>query len=136
MFAKGDMRQTTLGGQKKRRRARRARTITPAALAIYDMKKSIGKRYGNVCFVCGIAHTPRRQLVIHHLWYLPGESTYKDFARQSDYLRYLAAMVQETPGRFILVCNRHHQSIERLKRFNKAHFERLAEAVRMTGQPA
>ena len=124
------MRQTRLVQEKKKKKRKKTKPISSTLMAIYNLKKSIGEKYGNTCFICGIKHTARRQLVIHHLWYMQGEKTYKDFRKRIDYLNYLKERTNETPDRFILVCNKHHQIIERLKRFNDNNFALLVDAVR------
>lgn len=88
-------------------------------------------RFKNRCFVCH-TETSKRGMTFHHLSYLPGELTYKDFDNSLDYYNYLQEKVKRNPGRFLYVCNSHHQAIERVKRYNPKTRARLLKAVRLS----
>jgi hypothetical protein len=88
-------------------------------------------RFKNRCYVCH-AQTHKRGMTFHHLSYLPGEMTYSDFPNSLEYYQYLSYKIKENPKRFLYVCNIHHQSIERVKRFSPLNRNRLIKAVRMT----
>lgn len=84
------------------------------------------------CYVCGVKRH-RRGMTWHHLSYVEGERTYKDFGHDTlAYYQYLQPIIIAFPKRFMLLCTPHHQALERLKRFNSDKFERLVKAVRMS----
>ena len=90
-----------------------------------------GYRSYKKCYVCH-AEKARGGMTFHHLWYLKGEKTYKDFKTPLEYYQYLAPLIRDQPERFLYVCNIHHQAITRLHRFNVIKRNRLIKAVRKT----
>ena len=73
-------------------------------------------------------------MTFHHLWYLPGELTYSDFADPLVYYEELENLVRQNPKRFLYLCSDHHQAVERNVRWGDTNFKRLVRAVRMTKQ--
>ena len=102
-----------------------------------DSVKSIKKRiaemplYGNQCFVCEVKFG-RKMPVIHHLWYEDNQKKYSDYSSQLEYHIDLERDVQNNPKQFMLLCNKHHVALHRLKRFGSANRYRLLQAERMT----
>jgi hypothetical protein len=90
-----------------------------------------GYRSFKKCYVCHCEKS-HSGMTFHHLWYLKGERTYKDFANPLEYYQYLAPLIRDQPERFLYVCNTHHQAITRLHRFAKIKRNRLIKAVRKT----
>ncbi len=90
-----------------------------------------GYRSYKRCYVCHCEKS-HSGMTFHHLWYLKGERTYKDFATPLQYYQYLAPLIRDQPERFLYVCNTHHQAITRLHRFSKIKRNRLIKAVRKT----
>lgn len=87
------------------------------------------------CFVCGKTKT-RSGFVIHHLSYIFDDVTYNKYPKNMDgqlrYYKDLEKVVMEDPKRFLYVCNKHHQAIERLNRYKKENLLRLILAVKLT----
>lgn len=83
---------------------------------------------------CRVCHTKKTKkgFTFHHKWYISTDKTFKDFDNPLKYMVYLEPLIHLTPERFLYVCNPHHQTIERLKRFSPKNFERLVKAVRMS----
>jgi hypothetical protein len=90
-----------------------------------------GYRGYKKCYVCHCEKS-HSGMTFHHLWYLKGEKTYKDFTNPLEYYQYLAPLIRDQPERFLYVCNTHHQAITRLHRFSKIKRNRLIKAVRKT----
>ena len=83
------------------------------------------------CYVCH-AKASKGGMTFHHLFYLKGEKTYRDFDNPLDYYEYLSPLIRHQPNRFLYVCNVHHQAISRLHRWKGVNRNRLIKAVRMT----
>lgn len=88
-------------------------------------------RFRSRCYVCHTAKS-RSGFTFHHLWYEPGEPTYKDFKTPLQYYQNLQMLVRQNPKRFLYVCSDHHQAIERNARWGAKNFRRLVRAVRLT----
>ena len=96
-----------------------------------DIIMELAQLYHERCFVCH-GTVKRKGFTIHHLYYLKKDVRYKNYKNRDRYYQDLYPLVKAKPDRFLLLCNKHHQSIERLKRFKNDNFERLAEAVRLS----
>lgn len=101
---------------------------------VIDIKRRIAAMplMGGVCFVCEKPFKKRKSPIIHHLWYDPKKKKYSDYESQFAYHIALEKEVRANPKQFMLLCNKHHQSLHRLKRFNPDNLDRLISAVRMT----
>lgn len=71
--------------------------------------------YGGCCWLCKKKFSTK--FVFHHLYYVKGEKTYRDFYKEGlydreAYLRYLLPIIQRDPWKCILVCPTCHQFIE------------------------
>ena len=117
---------------------------------VLDIKMRIAAMplMGGVCFVCEKPFKKRKSIggvsillesfkkrkspIIHHLWYDPKKKKYSDYESQLAYHIALEKEVRANPKQFMLLCNKHHQSLHRLKRFNPDNLDRLISAVRMT----
>lgn len=88
------------------------------------------KQFKGVCFVCHKKFGKR--FLFHHLTYIEGEKTYRDFTNSEDYQRYILPIVEANPQRFMLLCHKHHSVLEKLKRFKEENLNRLIKAVKMT----
>ena len=95
---------------------------------------------GNECYVCGERYhnkrgKPRLHLgwVVHHVWYEMSDLRYANFKNQYDYWTVLLPQVKKR-GRdgFLLLCGKHHQTVERLSNWNDWRFRRLLRAVQRT----
>ena len=97
------------------------------------------------CYVCGEKYynkwgKPRvhKGWVVHHVWYNKNDLRYADFKNQYDYWAYLLPQVKvrHNDG-FLLLCGKHHQTVERLANWNSWRFRRLLRAVERTrgGEP-
>ena len=93
---------------------------------------SLGRLYQDRCYVCHKKIKPKG-FTIHHLYYITNDVKFADYANRNLYYQALEPLVRKDPHRFMLLCNAHHQSIERLKRFKPENFNRLVSAVRMSG---
>lgn len=96
-------------------------------------KKIIKKYFKKGCGVCG-AKDHKRGMTIHHVEYIDNDVTYDMYPKTDQgkfqYLTDLEHKIKEDKSRFECLCNPHHQSVERLKRFNPQNFERLVKIVR------
>jgi len=100
-----------------------------------EAKQRIGKIIGSTCFVCGCTKS-KKGMTVHHLWYIFNDVVYKNYTRNDDgklkYYTDLLIKVQETPERFMFLCNTHHQALERLNRYKKQTLNKLLEALQKT----
>ena len=80
---------------------------------------------GSRCYVCGEHYRNKRGKVrlhlgwvVHHVTYTLDELRHADFKNRREYWAYLLPkVIAHGKDRFLLLCNRHHQSVERLQRF-------------------
>jgi len=96
----------------------------------FPEKREVAKLFNSECFVC--KRPFGKGFTFHHLKYIQGEKTYRDFDDNADYQRYILPIVRAQPQRFLLLCKKHHSALEKLKRFKKETLTRLLQAVRMT----
>jgi hypothetical protein len=97
---------------------------------IYKLKEKAAKKLGSKCYVCHRKFG--KGFTFHHKYYVPGEKTYRDFENGDDYNEYIVKIVEKNPKQFLLLCFKHHFTIEQLKRFKKETLERIIKAVRMS----
>ena len=87
------------------------------------------------CFVCGCKKA-KGGMTIHHLEYEFDDVIYKNYDRNdSGKLKYYTALlkkVEERPERFMYLCNKHHQILERLNRYNKNILRKILLALSLT----
>ena len=101
-------------------------------MSVREIKRELAPLFGGKCFVCHRPFTNKSPFVIHHKYYVPGMKTYKDYSTQQEYYMALRQEVKADREQFLLLCNKHHQSLHRLKRFKPDNLNRLIKAVRMT----
>lgn len=82
------------------------------------------------CYVCH--RNFGKGFTFHHLWYVSGEPTYRDFKSSVDYQLAVLPYVERNPKQFLLLCHKHHHALENLKRFGRATRKRLLRAVSMS----
>ena len=87
-------------------------------------------RFKNRCYVCW--KTFGKGFTFHHLNYIPGEPTYKDFTTTEGYNEFVLAIVEKYPTRFLLLCTKHHFAVEQLKKFGPDKRKRLLMALKMS----
>ena len=90
-----------------------------------EMKKMLGGR----CSACGRERIP---LVIHHMYYLPGDVISKNYSssRQHMYHIDLYPLVRDNPGRFLLLCSGCHSTIGQFYEFPADARARMLDTVR------
>lgn len=100
-----------------------------------EYKQNIGKIIGNTCFVCGCKKA-KKGMTVHHLEYIFDDVKYNNYPRTADgHLKYYKALlvaVEDTPERFMFLCNVHHQALERLNRYRETTLDKLLEALSFT----
>src|SRR5438093_13473387 len=98
---------------------------------MYFKKRIVAEKYFyGVCFVCGRRYG--RGFTYHHLKYVFGEYTYRDFPDTVKYNLYILPIVEKHPERFLLLCKKHHTAVTRLKQYLKINLVRLLLAVWLT----
>lgn len=100
-----------------------------------EVKQEIGKIIGNTCFVCGCTKA-KGGMTVHHLEYVFNDVVYKNYERNdTGKLKYYTALlevVKQKPKRFMFLCNKHHQALERLNRYKKETLDGLLRALKKT----
>lgn len=96
----------------------------------FPEKRKVAELFNSECFVC--RRPFGKGFTFHHLRYIDGEKTYRDFDDNVDYQLYILPIVKSDPKRFLLLCKKHHSALEKLKRFKQETLARLLEAVKMT----
>jgi hypothetical protein len=97
---------------------------------VMQQKRDVAQIFGGVCYVCGRKYG--KGFNFHHKKYIEGEKTYRDFKNPLHYTLYVIAMVLVDPDRFVLLCRKHHISVEMLKRYKYETFWRLIQVVAMS----
>jgi hypothetical protein len=73
-------------------------------------------------------------MTFHHVVYITGEKTRKDFAKgyggMLQYYEYVTPIIVQFPKRFAVLCNTHHQSITKLLQFGIEKQDRIFKLVR------
>lgn len=80
------------------------------------------------CFVCKKKYGKNFQF--HHLIYWEGGKTYRDFTNGDAYQKYILPIIEGNSVFFRLLCNKHHYTIEQLKKFSVDKQERIFDVVR------
>ena len=101
-----------------------------------EVKQECAKLIGyNTCFVCDT----KNGIIIHHLEYIFDDVTYKlpkyqpnNDSNKLKYYKDLLIMVKDRPERFMVLCNKHHQILERLNRFKPETLVKLLDALTLT----
>ena len=99
---------------------------------VFLVKRQVAKLFSSRCFVCHRRFG--KGFTFHHKYYIPEEKTYKDFKDPLDYQLYIIDIVRNNPTQFLLLCHRHHYSVENLKKFGALTLLRLLKAVKMSKQ--
>src|SRR3989442_15755183 len=97
---------------------------------MYKKKQKVAELFYSVCFVCGKKYG--RGFTYHHLNYIFGEHTYRDFKDTVKYNIYILPIIIRSPERFLLVCKKHHTAITRLRQYGRFNLIRLLLAVWLT----
>lgn len=97
---------------------------------VFKLKEEAAKKYGSKCFVCGRKFG--KGFTFHHKYYVEGEKYYKDFANGEDYNEYIVKIVKRNPKQFLLLCYRHHFTVEMFKKYKKETLKKLLSAVKMS----
>ena len=93
-------------------------------------KREVAKLYNSVCFVCGKKYG--KGFGFHHLFYIDGEQTFKDFKDTYRYHEYVLPIIRSRPNGFLLVCKTHHHLIEWICKFGDKNRANLYRAVTLT----
>lgn len=104
-----------------------------------EIKQKCAEYIGyNTCFVCGCTKA-KGGMTIHHLEYIFNDITYSlpkykptNDSTKLQYYKDLLPLVKEQPERFMFLCNKHHQALEKLNRFNPEILVKLIEALILT----
>lgn len=101
-----------------------------------EIKQNCAKLIGyDKCFVCGCKKA-RGGMTVHHLEYVFDDVTYKKYPRNDtgklQYYIDLYKMVELNPKRFMFLCNKHHQALERLNRYSDKILNKLLKALKKT----
>ena len=104
------------------------------------LMNEMAEHLGGECYVCGESYynkrgKPRTQKrwVVHHLWYAKDDLRYINFKGQFEYWTVLLPQVKERgKDGFLLLCGKHHQTVENLAYWNGWKFRRLLRAVERT----
>lgn len=105
--------------------------------SVPQIKKRIAVNplYGNRCYVCENQFTDKKRPVIHHRWYTRGKRRSTGYPQtaegQLEYHINLEKEVHSNPKQFMMLCNKHHIGLHKIKRY-KNNLPRMLEAVRMT----
>ncbi|MGI0022529.1 MAG: hypothetical protein ACRD9Q_06685 [Nitrososphaeraceae archaeon] len=97
---------------------------------MHKMKREAAEIYGSICEICHKKYG--RGFLFHHLNYVFGEYTYRDFEDTVKYNLYVIPIVLKNPKRFILLCKKCHTTVTRLKQREKNNLLRLLLVVWMT----
>lgn len=92
---------------------------------VYELILRLAVLFRSRCAVCHKRCITGKYFTIHHIKYVPGEKTHKDFSNRLDYYKYLFPIVSENPKRFALVCNKDHGVVTKLARYKKPIRKRL-----------
>ncbi len=101
-----------------------------------EIKQKCAKLIGyNKCYVCG-CQKAKGGMTIHHLQYVFDDVVYSKYPRNDtgklQYYTDLYKAVKLNPKRFMFLCNKHHQAVERLNRYSDAILKKLLKARKLT----
>jgi len=85
-------------------------------------------QFDGKCYVCGKKFG--KYFLFHHKKYLNSDKIWSDFKDSWSYNLYVLPVIKSDPNRFALLCKKHHQSVEMLKRFKPENLERLIKLVK------
>lgn len=85
-------------------------------------------QFDGKCYVCGKKFG--KYFLFHHKRYLNSDKIWSDFKDSWSYNLYVLPVIKNDPNRFALLCKKHHQSVEMLKRFKPENLERLIKLVK------
>lgn len=97
---------------------------------MHRLKKEAAELFDSECFVCHKKYG--RGFLFHHLKYIFGEHTYRDFEDTVKYNLYIIPIVIKNQYRFLLLCKKCHTTLERLKQRGRANLLRLLIALWMS----
>jgi len=100
----------------------------------WNEKVACSKLYGERCYVCHRKFG--KGFTFHHLYYkeIGREANENTIYTDRDYHERIYAEIRKNPKQFLLVCNKHHYNIEKLKKYTTKKLDRLVKAVRMSNQ--
>ena len=96
---------------------------------LLEIKTKLAKLYGSKCAICGSKHIP--ELTFHHIWYENSDKTWKDFTNTLAYYEYLQYVIIARPKQFKCLCNKHHQAVTRISRYNKQTLKKIIKIARL-----
>lgn len=91
---------------------------------VLAIKAGLARLYRSRCAICHCKKS-KSGFTFHHLYYLPAEKTYKDFANTLSYYQYLEPIILAQPDRFLYLCSDHHQALERCCRYGDKTWRKL-----------
>jgi len=93
------------------------------------MKREVAflPQFDGKCYVCGKKFG--KWFVFHHKRYLNSDKIYSDFKDSYSYNEYVLPVIKSDPNRFALLCKKHHQSVEMLKKFKPENLKKLIKLV-------
>ena len=92
-----------------------------------DLREEAAELLGGQCEICLKPFS--KAFHFHHITYIEGEKTYRDFSNGTNYNLYIMPRIIKDPKRFSLLCHPHHRAVEMMKRWEPAKFLRLAKIV-------
>jgi len=97
---------------------------------VKELKNRMAHILGNQCYICHGIYDDKRTFVIHHKFY--NNKKYSDYPSQLAYHLDLIYEVEQNPEQFLLLHNKCHQALHRLKRWKPDNRKRLKQAEEMT----
>lgn len=95
------------------------------------LKEEAASWWNHVCEVC---KKKKKVMQFHHLKYVEGEKTHKDFVNNLDYQLYILPTVIARPEDFQYLCRSDHWKVTRAVKspYTRKCFDRLYKVVRAT----
>ena len=97
---------------------------------VKELKNRMAHILGNQCYICHGIYDDKKTFVIHHKFY--NNKKYSDYPSQLAYHLDLIYEVEQNPEQFLLLHNKCHQALHRLKRWKPDNRKRLKQAEEMT----
>lgn len=97
---------------------------------VEQLKKEVAylPQFDGKCYVCHKKFG--KYFLFHHKSYVTGEKVYRDFSNTIAYNAYILPLIKKDPNRFTLLCRKHHNVIEKLKKFAPDKLERIFKVVK------
>jgi len=97
----------------------------------WNEKVACSRLYGERCYVCHRRFG--KGFTFHHKYYI-SDGTQATIYTDKDYHKHIYKEIRKNPKQFLLVCNKHHYNIEKLKKYDTKKLDRLIKAVKMSQQ--